>query len=67
MPAPILADLRGWLLEAVSDLEFKSDLERVGSPPVTPDRANPAALERYLPGEIKRWSEILKYVKVPIR
>jgi tripartite-type tricarboxylate transporter receptor subunit TctC len=64
-PAPALAELRRWLVAAVSDPEFKSALQRIGSSPVTPDRAAPGALESFLKGEIGRWSDVLKNVKVP--
>lgn len=65
-PAPVLAKLQSWLLEAVSDPGFRSSLEHIGSSAVTPERATPVALENYLKGETQRWSGVLKDVKVPL-
>jgi tripartite-type tricarboxylate transporter receptor subunit TctC len=64
-PAPALAKLRGALLAVNSDPTFKSDLERIGSTPFAPDRANPDALAAYLKSEIQRWSALLKGIAVP--
>jgi tripartite-type tricarboxylate transporter receptor subunit TctC len=64
-PAPILAALQSALFAVVSDPTFKSDLERIGSSPVAPDRANADALANYLKSEMQRWSAILKDVTVP--
>ena len=64
-PAPVLATLRGLLRDAVSNPDFKTSLERIGSSPVTPDRATPEALASYLAAEMTRWAAVLKNVKVP--
>jgi tripartite-type tricarboxylate transporter receptor subunit TctC len=65
-PAPVLERLSQMLKETVADPAFKESLARVGSLPVTPDRATPQALQSYLKQEIARWSGVIKTSQIRI-
>lgn len=64
-PAAVLATLRDALSKVVADPGFKSDLERIGSTPFPPGRADSTALAGYLKSEMQRWSDLLKGVALP--
>ena len=65
-PPPVLERLNQMLRETVADPAFKGNLARVGSLPVTPDRATPQALQSYLKQEIARWGAVIKAAHIRV-
>jgi tripartite-type tricarboxylate transporter receptor subunit TctC len=59
-PGPVMERLSSALLAALPDPEFQAHLEKVGTEPMTPETATPAALRQHLRSEIERWSVIIK-------
>ncbi|MSP98152.1 MAG: tripartite tricarboxylate transporter substrate binding protein BugD [Betaproteobacteria bacterium] len=45
---------------AVKDPDFKANLEKLGSDPVSAERATPQALQKLLKSEIEKWGPIIK-------
>jgi tripartite-type tricarboxylate transporter receptor subunit TctC len=59
-PKPVLDKLNAALKTAVVDPGFKEGLAKLGSVPVTPDKATPQNLQAHLKAEIDKWSPIIK-------
>jgi tripartite-type tricarboxylate transporter receptor subunit TctC len=59
-PKPIVDKLVGALNEALKDQTVKDRLAVLGANPVTPERAQPAALAAHLKAEIDRWGPVIK-------
>ena len=59
-PKPIVDKLVGALNEALKDKTVKDRLAVLGADPVTPERAQPAALAAHLKAEIDKWGPVIK-------
>jgi len=59
-PKPIVDKLVGALNEALKDKIVKDRLAALGADPVSPDRAQPAALAAHLKAEIDKWGPVIK-------
>jgi tripartite-type tricarboxylate transporter receptor subunit TctC len=65
-PGPVLDKLSEMLRDTVADPAFRESLGRVGSLPVTPDKATPQALQSYLKQEIMRWDRVIKTAHIRV-
>ena len=59
-PKPIVDKLVGALNEALKDQTVKDRLAVLGAEPVTPERAQPAALAAHLKAELDKWGPVIK-------
>jgi tripartite-type tricarboxylate transporter receptor subunit TctC len=59
-PKPILDKLIAALNHALKDQTIKDRLAVLGAEPVTPDRAQPAALAAHLKAELDKWGPVIK-------
>ena len=59
-PKPALDKLNAALKVAIADPGFKEGLAKLGSVPVTADKATPEGLQKHLKAEIEKWSPIIK-------
>jgi tripartite-type tricarboxylate transporter receptor subunit TctC len=59
-PKPVLDKLNAALKVALTDPGFKDGLAKLGSTPVTADKATPEALQKQLKAEIDKWAPIIK-------
>ncbi len=59
-PKPILEKLIAALNHALKDQTIKDRLAVLGAEPVTPDRAQPAALAAHLKAELDKWGPVIK-------
>ena len=59
-PKPILDKLNAALKVAIADAGFKEGLAKLGSTPVSADKATPQGLESHLKAEIDKWAPIIK-------
>jgi tripartite-type tricarboxylate transporter receptor subunit TctC len=59
-PKPVLDRLVAALQEAIKDPEFKAILAKLGSVPVSANRATPESLRALLKSEIDKWGPIIK-------
>ncbi len=59
-PKPVLDKLNAALKAAVVDPSFKEALAKLGSVPVSADKATPQSLQTHLKAEIDKWGPIIK-------
>ena len=59
-PKPVVDRLVAALQESIKDPDFKANLAKLGSEPVSADRATPEALRTFLKAEIDKWGPIIK-------
>lgn len=59
-PKPVLDRLNAALKAAIADPGFKEGLAKLGSTPVTADKATPESLQKHLQAEINKWGPIIK-------
>ncbi|HEX2828317.1 MAG TPA: tripartite tricarboxylate transporter substrate-binding protein [Burkholderiales bacterium] len=59
-PKAALDKLNAALKAAVVDPGFKEGLAKLGSVPVTPDKATPESLQKHLAAEIAKWGPVIK-------
>ena len=59
-PKPVLDKLNASLKVAIADPGFKEGLAKLGSVPVTADKATPQGLQSHLKAEIDKWSPVIK-------
>jgi tripartite-type tricarboxylate transporter receptor subunit TctC len=60
LPKPVADKLQAALQHAVKDPMVKQKLADLGTEPVAPARATPAALDQFLRAEIVKWTRIIK-------
>jgi tripartite-type tricarboxylate transporter receptor subunit TctC len=60
-PAPIIAQLNGWLNQIVASPEAKTFLNNIGTDPWV---STPADAQAYMRGEIDAWKEYVKIAKI---
>jgi tripartite-type tricarboxylate transporter receptor subunit TctC len=59
-PKPVVDKLNAALKAAVQEPAFREALAKLGSTPVSPDKATPQALQTHLKAEIEKWGPIIK-------
>ncbi len=59
-PKPVLERLTAALQEAIKDPDFKAILAKLGSEPVSSNRATPESLRTRLKSEIEKWGPVIK-------
>jgi tripartite-type tricarboxylate transporter receptor subunit TctC len=59
-PKPVLDKLNAALKVAIADAGFKEGLAKLGSVPVTADKATPEGLQKHLAAEINKWGPVIK-------
>jgi tripartite-type tricarboxylate transporter receptor subunit TctC len=59
-PKPVIDKLNAALKAAVQEPAFREALAKLGSTPVSPDKATPQALQTHLKAEIEKWGPIIK-------
>ena len=59
-PKPVLDRLNAALRTAIADPGFREGLAKLGSTPVSTEKASPEGLQKHLQSEINRWGPIIK-------
>jgi tripartite-type tricarboxylate transporter receptor subunit TctC len=59
-PKPVLEKLNAALKTAIQDASFKEALAKLGSVPVSVDKATPEGLQKHLKAEIEKWGPVIK-------
>jgi tripartite-type tricarboxylate transporter receptor subunit TctC len=59
-PKPVLDKLNAALKTAVQEPAFREAMEKLGSSPVSPEKATPEGLQKHLKAEIDKWGPIIR-------